>query len=527
MNPGGMYAGYTDGYVKAEGQRVSVTRSNEYTHTELTNIQSKADTWGKVIPLGFGRHRVAGALVWASDFYATTSGFDETTSKQNIYTEYSFSSGRDAEAKGAGMFDVVVNPPQDVSQPPVTQVTHSQTKSSSIDLCYSFGKEGDKRRKRYVDKIRINDTLAYDSKTGYIAPGLAFSIRYGYNDDQIPGLMQGYDDGIYYYKGQTLIVFDKFPTGNYGDAIPSSVDVEFGCCAAPPEDPDNLDVHDSGWPIQFWVAEWGSEYLENPLKLAINPNNTQDGGALGYHLNPNWSMGPDIYVTGTAIVTGGDPKFAPDLNPVKILDNIHSTAGGGPNGSVWRFTKLMTREQFFTYQSTGGIPFLQGNGVERTGTNADAHGENYYEQNTVAYSIRGYSTGKPNVKIADKLISDTVDTKNTVSVQNFKGKGRTLYVTPLFRMNRGSYSIWVTLQNADGVNWPSFWNGGFTNGRAGGSHTEFLSRGDGKPYYIGKPGETFTYGLDPNAVAGMGGTVTGIAVTINSYTYFRNTYASE
>ncbi len=225
------YPGLTRGYIKAEGTRVSVTRQNEFNHNELTNIATKADTWGKVITQGYGRHRVAGALVWASNFYATTSGFDETTTTQDIYTSYSVSEGSDAVAKGASIFDTVVNPPQDVSRPPVSQVTHHSSKSSAIDLCYSFGKEGDTRKKRYIDKIRINDTLAYDVETGFVAKNLAFSVRYGYEDD-IPELMSKYDDGKFHYKGQTLVIFNQFPTANYGDAIPSTVDVEFGCCQA-------------------------------------------------------------------------------------------------------------------------------------------------------------------------------------------------------------------------------------------------------------------------------------------------------
>lgn len=504
-------------------KEITTTRVREDITTTLTNIDTKSDAWGKVCPMSFGKVRIAGALVWGSQFYKTTASFDDVTTQKSIVTWKDSGQVIHKELlNGRLMVDqsYPTNSLTDVVQSSGSQVTHGESTANFIDLCYSFGTEGDTRRKRYISKIRVNgDTVIYDTEKAFIMDGIAFSVRYGW-DNAPPALMEKYPNGKFHYKGQTLVCFDRFPLATFGNSIPNSVDVEFGCCAAPAEDPDNLDVHDSGWPIAFWINEWGSEFLENAYKLTISTNNTQDGGALGYHLNPAWSLGPDVYVTGTAIVCGGDPRFTADLNPVKILDGIRTTLGGAPNGSVWRFSRFMSREAFLAYQAAGGIPFFEGNGVARTGENADAHNENFYQQNTVSFSIQAYSSGKPNIKVQDRLISDTVDTKNTVSLQTFKGKGRTLYFNCVFRTLRGTYPVWVTLTDANGVSWPSFWNGGFTNDRSAGHHSDFLSRGDGEPYYIGAPGEVFTYGTN-NVDA------TGIAAIANSYVYFRNIYTNE
>lgn len=281
----------TPGYMSQIEQTsvTSVTRQNEFNRTELTNIATKSDAWGKVIPYGWGRHRVAGALIWASDFYATVSGFDEVTETTDIYTQTDNQVGyADYDAGEWMVHKPVILLPPDPGDPTKTstwtspggsQVTTSRTKSSSIDLCYSFGKEGDKRRRRFVDKIRINDTLAYDRSTGFIAPGLGFTVRMGWAEKILP-LMANFEDGIYWYKGQDLILFDKFPTGNYGDAIPNSVDVEFGCCGSAPVGPCSfyLDVNAYGETAPLYYGKNDLSFHEyRPGDLLIYYNRTKIG----------------------------------------------------------------------------------------------------------------------------------------------------------------------------------------------------------------------------------------------------------
>lgn len=184
----------------------------------LTGIETQSDAWGKVIPLTFGRTRVPGVLVWASEFYKTTGGFDVTvTNKDRYYQNYT-----SLQPSGA------VTNTTDVQENSNSQTTRETIETTNIDLCYSFGKEGDPRRKRYVDVIRVNEVEIYNSQTGYIAPNIGFNIRYGY-DNTIDPLMAKYANGDLVYKGQTLIIFNKFPTADFGDAIPKSIDVEFGC----------------------------------------------------------------------------------------------------------------------------------------------------------------------------------------------------------------------------------------------------------------------------------------------------------
>lgn len=189
--------------------------------TSLTGIETASDAWGKIIPLTFGRTRVPGVLVWASEFYKTTSGFDTTVTTFDQYTQ-NYNVLRDPSSIGHDFASTVTT--TDVT----TQTTRTSINAVNIDLCYSFGKEGDKRRKRYVDVIRINEIEVYNSQTGYVAPNIGFNIRYGY-DNSIDPLMAKYANGDLLYKDQTLIIFNKFPTGDFGDAVPQSIDVEFGC----------------------------------------------------------------------------------------------------------------------------------------------------------------------------------------------------------------------------------------------------------------------------------------------------------
>lgn len=226
-------AGLTTGYATNRRTEVTTTRVRDEVTTQLTNISTKSEAWGKIIPMGFGRHRVAGALVWGSQFYKTTQSFDDVTTTKSIVTWQSVSTGRDAVARGGSIFSPVVNEPEDVVYNSGSQVTHGEAINSYIDLCYSFGTEGDTRKKRYIEKIRVNDTIIYDTTIGYIADGIGFSIRYGY-DDAPPALMSKYPNGKFHYKGQTLVCFDRFPLALFGNSIPDTVDVEFGCCGLVP-----------------------------------------------------------------------------------------------------------------------------------------------------------------------------------------------------------------------------------------------------------------------------------------------------
>jgi hypothetical protein len=219
---------------------ITTTRTRDDIVTTLTNLDTKSDAWGKVIPMGFGRHRVAGALVWASQFYKTTESFDDTTTQQSIV---SWLDHQDVYNSITGADEGVTNTPFDVVRSSGSQVTHGSTENAYIDLCYSFGTEGDVRKRRYIEKIRVNDTLIYDQSQSppFIMDGIGFSVRYGY-DNAAPDLMAKYPNGIFHYKDQTLLIFDKFPLSVFGNATPQSVDVEWGCCvgdavssSAPPD----------------------------------------------------------------------------------------------------------------------------------------------------------------------------------------------------------------------------------------------------------------------------------------------------
>lgn len=224
-----MSSGFTDVSlsIPIKPQRVVNEKRTAIQETvSLTGVETGSDAWGKVIPVTFGRTRVPGALIWASNFYKTTSTFQVDTEWRDRYEYNSYGS------------DALTFQGNDV--PVGKSTTKEEITSSFIDLCYSFGKDGDTRRKRFVDKIRINEIEVFNSQTKYVAPGLGFSIRYGY-DDSIDPVMAGYENGDLFYPGQTLIIFNKFPTANFGDAIPKSIDVEFGCILYddPIPQPDN------------------------------------------------------------------------------------------------------------------------------------------------------------------------------------------------------------------------------------------------------------------------------------------------
>lgn len=226
----------------------------------LTGVETKSDAWGKIIPVTFGRTRVPGALIWASNFYKTTSGFDATTTQIDRYTQ------------NVQFLQPAADVPFELNEGvegtrTTSQVVRETVTSSAIDLCYSFGKEGDPRRKRYVDKMRINDVVVYDSKTNYIAPGLGFSVRYGYSD-AIDGVMAGYANGDLFYPGQTLVIFNKFPTASFGDKIPDRVDVEFGCIEYDPP----IEVPDNCFFFQRVVANRIDDkvYIDNESTIEFN-----------------------------------------------------------------------------------------------------------------------------------------------------------------------------------------------------------------------------------------------------------------
>lgn len=222
--------GSAAGYSIATGVRdeITTTRVRDDIVTTLTNIDTKSDAWGKVVPMGFGRHRVAGALVWASQFYKTTESYEDVTTKKNIVTWLNHNEIR-TYVKGIPVDKEIINDVSDVVRSSGSQVTRGTFEEAFIDLCYSFGTEGDTRRKRFIEKVRVNDTIVYDTSKGFIADGIAFSIRYGY-DNAPPALLEKYPNGKFHYKGQTLICFDKFPLNTFGNSVPSSVDVEWGCC---------------------------------------------------------------------------------------------------------------------------------------------------------------------------------------------------------------------------------------------------------------------------------------------------------
>lgn len=292
---------------------VTTTRVRDDIETTLTNINAKSDAWGKIIPMSFGRCRVGGALIWSSNFYKTTETYDDVTTTQNLIDWYnvptvvpvpyikSESDGGQTIAWGDPLERTVIGPPDFEKSTQVrnsgSQVTHGSETGSNIDLCYSFGVEGDPRQKRYVEKIRINDIIVYDTTTDYLADGLALSIRYGY-DNAPPALMERYDNGKFHYKNQTLIVFDRFPLAQFGDSIPDSVDVEFGCCAA------IASTHETGCgPVSVYTKQLSRD----------NPNFTKFTDGFGADLHEG-----DLIVCSVVVSKpGGDNAFVnPDFEMI-------------------------------------------------------------------------------------------------------------------------------------------------------------------------------------------------------------------
>lgn len=224
----GSYNGYGAAIATSVRDEITTTRVRDDIVTTMTNISTKSDAWGKVIPMGFGRHRVGGALVWASQFYKTTETYSDVTTKKNI-VHWLDTQNVVSFPPGGNIQNTVINTEFDVTRSSGSQVTTGTFEDAFIDLCYSFGIEGDTRKKRFIEKVRINDTVVYDTSIGFVADGIAFSIRYGY-DNAPPALLEKYPNGKFHYKGHTLICFEKFPLSLFGNSIPDNVDIEWGCC---------------------------------------------------------------------------------------------------------------------------------------------------------------------------------------------------------------------------------------------------------------------------------------------------------
>lgn len=201
---GGSYqmavGGFTGSTTEAIGNR-----------TRLTNLDTRADTWGQPISRTWGTCRVAGNMIWSSKFYTTLTKFKKTTTWTNVENNLSWNGVGDP---------TIVTEGSDVSV--------FEEGKTGIDVSYSFGEEGDSRARRVVRKMRINGTLVFDSSTAYVFPGLGFNFRYGYDDDTIEPTMASYETGKYYYPDQTYVTLNNFPLGEWGNATPQSIDVEFG-----------------------------------------------------------------------------------------------------------------------------------------------------------------------------------------------------------------------------------------------------------------------------------------------------------
>lgn len=224
-----MAGGATSNLTVGTVQRVVTTTTNVSNETiSLTGKNAAADTWGKQIPLGWGANRTLCKLVWSSPFYNVSRDFSTTTAYQDIARGYRY---------GDGLNGPTALPPEVVgSGSTTTTETHSE---QYIDMCFSAGKEGDPRKRRYVKKIFVNDTPIYDVEKNYVAEGIGFNIRYGYEDPPtIDPVMAAYEKtGKFFYPHQTLIILERFPLALYGNAIPQSFEVEFGCCLpGPPPD---------------------------------------------------------------------------------------------------------------------------------------------------------------------------------------------------------------------------------------------------------------------------------------------------
>lgn len=194
--------GFTNGSV-SDGVKTSTLVGST---SALTNVEAQSDAWGKFIPMTWGFVRVGGALIWGSPYYKNIDEFRNSTQ----YTATSYQSG------------VVVG-----TEIIENGVSNTEVTTYFIDLAYSIGFEGDTRTTRRMKRVRVNGVAVYDAETSYIAPGIGFSIRQGGSASIDPVMAKYPDTGIYWYPGQTYIIFDRFPLANYGGALPQSVDIEF------------------------------------------------------------------------------------------------------------------------------------------------------------------------------------------------------------------------------------------------------------------------------------------------------------
>lgn len=214
----GRSSAYTYSNVGGNEARVSIkagaTSSETSSSSSLTNLTTKSDALGRVIPRTWGHVVVGGALVWASPFYVITESIKKTT---QYY----------AEIENPG--DLTNENLQNVidAHGATTKVTLSTSTDYGIDLCYSVGFDGGQGLRREVYRVKLNGTLVYDGLDGYVMPGIGFDIR-EHTDLDIPLAMQEYKlTGKYFYPGQTLITFSQFRTKMWGGAVPVAVEVEF------------------------------------------------------------------------------------------------------------------------------------------------------------------------------------------------------------------------------------------------------------------------------------------------------------
>lgn len=221
MAGGGLYGDPTNNWDFGYGQSMwssgslSTTVSEGSSKGALTNLTGLIDAWGKPIPYTWGSIRVGGVGIWGSNFYENIEKFKTTT---EYYNDYLLKDGVYNQADTQANLEITD-----------TKVTTSDKTDYAIDLAYSFGFEGTETGERKLIRLRMNGKIIYDVLTGYVEPGLGFSVRYGTKSDVIDPIMKQYEDttGKYYYPGQTYVIFEKFIPANWGNTLPVSIDAEF------------------------------------------------------------------------------------------------------------------------------------------------------------------------------------------------------------------------------------------------------------------------------------------------------------
>ena len=177
-----------------------------------TNLPAAQNAWGVFIPLTGGRVRVAGNQIWSSGFYAVT-----TTNYYLRQKRYINSANRD-----------ITDITKTVLDPGVTTEVSKSFTESYIDIAYSFGYNITPDVDRLAVVVRLNGVVVYDATAG--GPqrdGLTFTFHSGADVAPDSDIKAALGDDATRYPGQAYVLIKGIRPSEWGNAVPTSCDVEF------------------------------------------------------------------------------------------------------------------------------------------------------------------------------------------------------------------------------------------------------------------------------------------------------------